>query len=136
MIATVRSMWRGLDDYANGGKMPWRRRSRSSSVPAALVYLSNNHFDLSLDSCPVVPTAISLVTEGDTDLDEFYRDVFWWRKTGVGPEGLPYFLQRSGGHLYSTYPAGMVPLALPVVGFADRRGAACPTRTSRRGWRS
>ncbi len=124
LIEAARARWKDLDDYARGGRTPWRAVSSFVMIPALLVFLANDHFDLSLDSCPVVPTAISLVTEGNTDLDEFYRDIRWWRETqGVTTEGLPYFLKRSGGRLYSTYPAGMVPLALPVVGLARIAGA-------------
>ena len=123
LVNGARTLWQSLDGDPDGGKTPWLAALVFVVVPGVLVFLANDHFDLCLDSCPVVPTAISLITEGNTNLDEFYRDVPWWRTAGVGASGLPYFLQRSGDHLYSTYPAGMVPLALPVVALSRLSGA-------------
>lgn len=123
LLGAAGALWAGLDGYADGGKTPWAAALAFVTVPAALVCLSNDHNELICDTCPVVPTAVSLVTAGDTDLDEFYRAVPWWRTTGVGPDGLPYFVQRRGGRLYSSYPSGMVPFAVPVVGLARLSGA-------------
>jgi len=123
LLGGVRALWRSLDADPDAAKTAWAAALAFVVVPSVLVFLANDHFDLALDSCPVVPTAVSLITEGNTDLDEFYRDVPWWRKTSVGAGGLPYFLQRSGGRLYSAYPVGMVPLAVPVVALARLAGA-------------
>jgi hypothetical protein len=60
-------------------------------------------------------TAVSLVNEGNWDLDEYF---------GSLPDGeLPYFLQRIRGRVYSCYPAGMVQFGLPVAALARLAGA-------------
>src|SRR5207247_1500463 len=64
------------------------------------------------DSRPVILTAGSLVREGDWDIREFL------------PAGeLPYFAQHTHGGVYSSYPSGMVPFALPVAAAARLLGA-------------
>ena len=120
VVAGARALWASLDD-ATG--LPWRAALVFVVIPAVLVYLSNDHSESNLDSCPVVPTAVSLITQGNTDLDEFYGAIALWRRYDVTEEGVPYFLKRSGGHVYSSYPSGMVPFAVPVAGLARLVGA-------------
>ncbi|MBU1881987.1 hypothetical protein KKA08_08120, partial [bacterium] len=53
-----------------------------------------------------VPTALSIIHEGNTDLDEF-----------VDPEtaGDDYKLEQVNGHWYTVYPIGVSLIALPFV---------------------
>ncbi len=52
-----------------------------------------------------IPTALSLIHEGNTDLDE-YRGMITPRDYGV---------RRHNGHLYNWYPIGPTIMALPIV---------------------
>ncbi len=119
VIARTRALWQSLD----GSQTPWLAALVFVVIPAVFVYLSNDHSEVSLDTCPVVATASSMVTEGNTDLDEYYQGISWWRTNTVNAEGTPYFLKRRGNHVYSSYPSGMVPFALPVVALARVVGA-------------
>jgi hypothetical protein len=109
--------WSRFGIYAVGGNTPWRATLGIVVLPALLVSLSNDHAEVIGDTSPVIPTAISLIRSADTNLDEFCRDGFWG-KTIQRTGHLPFFLRWGGGHVYSAYPSGMVPLALPVVGLS------------------
>lgn len=56
------------------------------------------------DSILVVHTAVSIINEGDTDLDE-YEDLV--------SKNPGYKYQRVNGHIYSSYPEGTALVALP-----------------------
>ncbi|MBC7255776.1 MAG: hypothetical protein H5T66_06695, partial [Chloroflexi bacterium] len=58
-----------------------------------------------------IPTAFSLIHEGDTDLDE-YRDMVTQREA--------YATRSYNGHLYNRYPIGPTLMALPFVYVFDR----------------
>ncbi len=118
----IRRGWIGLESYASGGSTPWASVLALVVVPFFLVALANDRVEVITDTTPVVPTAISLITEGNTDLDEFYGRNDWWRTAAGSEAGVPWFLQRRGDRLYSGYPAGMVPLALPVVALSGLSG--------------
>ena len=113
----ARRLWSQLEDYRSGGKTPWTATIAFVIVPAFLLYLSNDHVSPIGDTSTVVPTAISLVREGNTDLDEFYGDGFWWFSVPAEQrqDGISYFLRKRAAHLYPAHPSGTVSLALPVV---------------------
>jgi hypothetical protein len=89
-----------------------------------LLNLSNNRVETIGDTGTVVPTAVSLITQGDTNLDEFCREGFWWVEVPEDErlDGRSSFLRRCGQHIYASHPIGMVPLALPVVAASKLAG--------------
>jgi hypothetical protein len=120
----VRASWASLEGYAASGKIPWVATMVFVVTPSWLLHLSNDHAEVIGDTSTVIPSAISLVTEWNTDLDEFLEGS--WRARVPGRErqdGLSYFLRKRQGHLYPAHPSGMVPLAVPVVGHAKLAGA-------------
>ena len=86
-------------------------------APAWLLDLSNQRTLGAIDTQPVIPTAISLVTEANWELGEYLEP--GRRKVNLlDREGLPLcFTVRPDG-IHSYYPAGMVPFALAVVGIS------------------
>lgn len=70
----------------------------------------------STDSAWAIHTAMSLVQQGNTDLDE-YRDLI------ARTPDLDYTIESVNGHLYTPYPLGASLLAVPVVFVIDRLSA-------------
>jgi hypothetical protein len=68
----------------------------------------------SWDSRWSIPTAVSIVREGNTDLDEY-------RATIAAQDY--YGIDRTGGHLRTFFPVGVSLLAVPFVAVADRLNA-------------
>lgn len=101
--------------------LPWTAGFLFVGLPSLALYLSNLVSEAQTDSFSVMPAAVSLVREGNTDLDEFLDAPTWARLTRN--EGrLPHFLiNRQGGRevgfepVHSAYPAGMVQFAMPVA---------------------
>jgi hypothetical protein len=127
---TYRQRWRGrlrglradVRGYATGrGGIPWAAALVLVAVPTALLDLSNGVTAGSTDTFPVIPTAISVVTEHDWQLDEFCHVGSYL--TPKGADHLPYFLQRTKAGIVSNYPAGIVPFALPIVALSRVVGA-------------
>ncbi len=125
MRTVVARFWTSLEVYASGGKTPWAAVLAFVVVPSTLLNLSSGHINPIGDTSCVVPTAISLLTEGNTDLDEFQRAGFWWAKAPEGKQldDVSFFVRQRGGHLYPSHPSGMVSLTLPVVALAKLSGA-------------
>jgi hypothetical protein len=91
-------------------------------LPDALLLLLRDRGVQSGDSRPAVMTAASLLVERDAELSEFaetYTRLHLFTATDQPPY---FFLQRPTG-IYSHYPSGMVPFALPVVAAAYLIGA-------------
>ncbi|MCI0458800.1 MAG: hypothetical protein L0Z62_17715 [Gemmataceae bacterium] len=117
------ALWASARAYAqHGGALPWRAALVLVVLPAALLLLSNGRTIGWGDSWPVVPTAGSLVTEGNWEISEFvgavpasYRVADWG--------GQPYCVTQTSGSVYSSYPAGMVVFAAPVALAARLTGA-------------
>ena len=65
----------------------------------------------SFDSLWSIPTAFSIVKEGNTDLDEYFPITQQFQDHTVAN----YF-----GHVYNFYPIGTSLLAVPVVWLVDR----------------
>jgi hypothetical protein len=115
--------WRQLREFRTArGRLPWLPALILVVVPTALLYLSNKRTGGGGDTRPAMLAAISLATEGNSDLDEFCRDGRIGRTLAATGQ-LPYFVQRQGPHILSKYPAGMVAFALPVAAAARLAGA-------------
>src|SRR5207247_9485690 len=70
------ALWASAHAYARGGGgLPWRAALALVTLPAGALFLSNNRTLGTGDSWPVVPTACSLVTEGNWEIGEFLADV-------------------------------------------------------------
>ncbi|HJT31330.1 MAG TPA: hypothetical protein VJ783_04720 [Pirellulales bacterium] len=103
-------------------RIPWRAVLVLVIVPDALLLLARGGGVQSGDSRPVVMTAVSLTGDGNAELSELVED--YSRNHLFVAEGeLPYFVLRRPTGLYSHYPSGMVPFALPVVLAARALGA-------------
>jgi hypothetical protein len=87
------------------------------ALPSALFFLARESNIVAFDSAPVVPTAVSLVTNGNCDISSY---VSLCETCYPAPKTVedPYFVRRAGSAYYSAYPAGMVPFALPCVAIA------------------
>lgn len=115
-IRRMHAMWRDVEAYALGtGGIPWAGAAIFVVVPTTLCYLANNRTMGSGDTIMVVPTALSLIRQGDWNLDEYVA--------GPTDGTLPYFLRRTANGIYSSYPAGVVVFAVPVVAAARVAGA-------------
>jgi hypothetical protein len=119
-LSLVRARWGDVEEFAGGsGKRPWGAACLLVMLPAALLFFTSSHNLMMGDSRPVILTAASLVTDGDMELSKFAP-----LPDGAGPrEGLPYYLRRTPGGVYSNYPAGMLQFALPVALLARCLGA-------------
>jgi hypothetical protein len=121
--ARYRELWRDFETYPLLGKIPWKATAVCVVLPAGLFYLSSTSHLTNGDSWPVVPTTWSLATHGRWNIDEFVG--LAPATYAAAPEGLPYCTTRREGEIYSDYPSGMVPFALPVVAIARLAGADC-----------
>ncbi|WP_375744642.1 hypothetical protein NR800_07400 [Corallococcus interemptor] len=65
---------------------------------------------LQTDSLWSIPSAASILHEGNTDLDEFRRSFF---------PGTAYARNEAGGHTYYVYPPGVMVSALPFLAAAE-----------------
>jgi hypothetical protein len=114
--ARLSRLWRQLDEAAGArGKVPWLAAVVFAGLPAVPLYLLGDRPAGALDSAPVVPSAISLVRQGDWELSEFVP--------AGRRDSLPYYLTRTCCGVYSCYSSGMVPFALPAVLAARCLGA-------------
>jgi hypothetical protein len=82
---------------------------------AVAVYTSTGPAFVSGDVVPARYLPISLVCEGDFDLDEFtFLHDDSARVAFASPRGYPYFIALVRGHYYSRYSPGAAVLAVPV----------------------
>jgi glycoprotein endo-alpha-1,2-mannosidase len=79
------------------------------------VYQTRRHSSDAGDAMPARYLPVSLLNEGDFDLDEFTHLYEGKRKT-------PYFLTKRNGHYYSTYPVASGVLATPVYALSKWTG--------------
>ncbi|RKH19423.1 hypothetical protein D7X74_06750 [Corallococcus sp. CA047B] len=77
---------------------------------ALFVIYSMSQVRMQTDSLWSIPSAASILHEGNTDLDEF-RPTFF--------PGTAYARNEAGGHTYYVYPPGVVVSALPFVAAAE-----------------
>jgi hypothetical protein len=92
-----------------------RRTAVLLFVAAVALYASTGRAFLNGDAIPARYLPISLLREGDFDLDEFtFLHDDGARVAYPSPEGHPYFLQKVRGHYFSRYSPGAGVLAVPV----------------------
>jgi len=103
---SIRSRWRAY---------PGTTTATALAVAAFLVYNLNLRSISSADTFPTRYLPISILTEGDLDLDEFeFLFVSRYLRSGGEQDGVPYYLQRRRGHYVSTFPVVPAILATPV----------------------
>lgn len=115
-------LWGSLTAAAAAGRTPWRASLVLVVGPSLLLFLSNDrNFDTG-DTWPVIPEACSLTTAGTWALDH-YVDKAPASYALESNGNLPYGTERLPAGIYSSYPSGMVPFALPATGVARLLGA-------------
>lgn len=121
-VAALRG-WQRLHEFSGGqAAIPWIATTAFVGLPFLVFDLLQPGFLGTLDSRAVIPTAASLVRDGDCDLSEFARTrphSHLHDSRGV----FHYSFEHVGGRIVSTYPQGMLPFALAVVGPAHLVGA-------------
>ena len=123
ILGRSRRLWGRIVAYSNGvGPIPWASATLFATAPAWLLYVSNGQITGVVDTLPVIPTAESLLTEGNLDLSEYLAKDGTPSILGPG-ETIPNCIVEAGGKPHSSYPAGMVPFALGVTGLAQLAGA-------------
>lgn len=119
----VSAAWRRANAFpVNSPRIPWRAVLVLVIVPDALLLLARGGGVQSGDSRPVVMTAVSLTGDGNAELSELV-DAYSRNHLFVADGELPYFVLRRPTGLYSHYPSGMVPFAMPAVLAARVLGA-------------
>jgi len=122
LVDWLQQLWLSAADFSTAqGPLPWRASLVFVALPSSLLFLSNGRTLTCGDTWPVVPTACQLTITGSVDLAPcldrtppcYFRD----------GESLPYCTLARQGAVYSNYPAGMVPFALPLTGLAQLTGA-------------
>jgi hypothetical protein len=109
-------------------RLPWRATLVTIVFPLAMLYGtkgleigSADPHPVSLvmgsgDTRPVILAAASLILERDWELSEYLPN-------SEEEDPFPYWFLRTPGGVYSSYPSGMVILALPVTAAARLAGA-------------
>jgi len=104
------------DIVQSSATIPQKKAPRAGYVALALVAACFVIYNLNLREVSMDDTVgtrflpLSILAEGDLDLDEF--DSLHENKTD--PSELPYYLQYVNGHYYSNYPVLPAIMALPV----------------------
>jgi hypothetical protein len=113
-----RELWGRVEAFSDGsGRIPWMAAAVFVTAPSWLLYLSNQVALPSGDTAPVIPTAISILKEGNAELGEFFGaggKIDFLRREGRVPR---CFQARPNG-IYSAYPSGMVPFSVAVAGLS------------------
>ena len=124
----VRTRWDEVKRFSAGsGPVPWLAVSAFVVLPVFVFDVTNGRILGAIDTRPVIPTAVSLVREGDWDLGEFSpADRFDVLHDRAGHMLLCY--QTAGQRIYSAFPSGMVVFAVPVVTIARLCGAELDLR--------
>jgi hypothetical protein len=116
-------LWASARTYAeSGGPLPWQAALAFVALPAGALLLSSNRTLGWGDSWPVIPTACGLLSDGSWGLGAFVGEAPDAYRVPEN-DGLPYCALRTEDGVYSSYPAGMVQFALPVVALARLAGA-------------
>jgi hypothetical protein len=122
LLARCRRLWASLERPDPGLRQPFAAAFCFVTLPALLLFLSNDRSPDTGDTWPVVATAASVTTFGTMALDRFV-DVAPASYRLAENGDLPYCVVRCPGGIYSSYPSGMVPLALPATAVARLLGA-------------
>jgi hypothetical protein len=113
-----RDLWVRAEAFSNGsGRIPWMAAAVFVMAPSWLLYLSNQETHGEADTVPVVPTAISVLKEGNGDISEYFganSKIKYLRRDGR----VPLCFQVRPDGVYSSYPSGMVPFAVAVAGLS------------------
>jgi hypothetical protein len=107
---------------AGSGPVPWKGAALFVVVPVFLFVVSNGTLLGSIDTRPVIPTAVSLVREGNWDVSEFARGGTNSLIRDQSGE-IPLSFQVRGDRIYSAFPSGMVLFAAPMAGLSRLSGA-------------
>ena len=94
----------------------WRAFSTVIAVAIFLIVLSCHFMSRNItsgDSIYTIHTAMSLIHEGDLDLDEYAGDI----QTRINQS---YTVTKRNGHLYYAYPVGAPVLSIPIILLVDR----------------
>lgn len=131
-----RGLWRARRDAwieacrrfaAGAGPIPWSAAVALVGVPFVVVDLAHGRWLGAIDTRPVIPTAVSLVRDGDWDVRELAH-----ARGGnllAAPDGtLLKCFQTNGARVHSSFPQGMTPFALGVVAPARWLGADLESR--------
>jgi hypothetical protein len=123
VMKAFRAQGAAVQAFAVGsGPLPWKAATLFVVVPVFLFDLSNGTLLGSIDTRPVIPTAVSLVREGNWDVSEFARggaNSLLRDRSGE----IPLSFQVRGARIYSAFPSGMVFFAAPVAGLSRLCGA-------------
>lgn len=116
-------VWAQTRAFGRGqGPIPWAAAAAFVAVPFFLLDLVHGDVLGTHDTLPVIPTAASLVREGNWDLSEFAHTRP--RSLLHMPDGrLKYCFRVVRGRLVSALPVGMAPFGVAVVGPAYLCGA-------------
>jgi hypothetical protein len=119
-----RRVHRGLSDLwascdSSAAAIPWRAAAVLVVLPSLVLFLSNDCDLETGDTWPVVVTAHQLVCHGSCELSPLLHLA---PPAHFTDEGIPYGTRRTENGVYSRYPSGMVPFAVPVVAAARLLG--------------
>ncbi|WP_165073211.1 hypothetical protein [Paludisphaera rhizosphaerae] len=118
----VAEAWEDVEAWSRGAdSIPWRAALAFAVGPYFLLQAVNGASLGTFDTRPVIPTTVSLVRQGDVDLREF--EAMRPPLLRARDDSLLYCFQDVRGRLVSSYPSGMVPLALATVAPAYLLGA-------------
>lgn len=114
-FGALREAWcRAAAFPAETGQTPWRAALLLVVLPDACFLMLRDQGIQSGDSRPVVLTATSLLRRQSMEISSFAESYTRLRLFTAGDEPPYFFLYRPNG-VYSRYPSGMVPFALPIV---------------------
>lgn len=119
----VRRSWQAVCAFpVESQYIPWRAVLVLVVLPDIFFLMLRDQGIQSGDSRPVVMTAASLVRRQRAELTPFAKSYTQRRLFTAGDEPPYFFLPRPDG-IYSNYPSGMVPFAMPVVATSYLLGA-------------
>jgi hypothetical protein len=121
VLAWFRCRWQTLE-YHEGKRTPWLAVAVFAVAPSLLLFLSNDRSPDTGDTWPVIPTASSLTSSGSWALDAYIGQAPAAYSQVISSD-LPYSTIRVPKGIYSGYPSGMVPFAVPVTAIARLTGA-------------
>jgi hypothetical protein len=122
VLARCRQLWTSLQDAGTGFRQPLVATFCLVVAPAALLFLSNDRSPDTGDTWPVIATAASVTTTGSLRLDRFIDSAPSAYRIAANDD-LPYCVVQRPSGIYSSYPSGMVPFALPATVVARLLGA-------------
>ena len=118
-----RALWNSAETFSSqSGPLPLMAAAVFVVLPVFLFYISNGTILGAVDTVPVIPSAVSIVREGNWDLSEFHR----LGRSRIPQDleaALPGCYQKISGGIYSAFPSGMVSFAVPVTSMARLCGA-------------